>query len=475
MRPLQGSGSSRECPSRETLLRSWPRLDLTFLTHIFSVRQYEEAATELLKEDIKLAKVDCTAETDLCGAHDVQGYPTLKVFRKGSPSEYGGPRKTDGIISYMRKQALPALSTVTATNFTEFKEKDKVVAIAYVAEGDSTSFDVINQIAEKYRDDFLFGVSHDESLAKKAGVEAPGLVLYRKFDEPEIKYQKTIVEDDIVDFLRSESIPIIDELGPDNFMIYAGSGKPLAYLFADPESKDLSNHLEIIKPLAKANRGKINFVWIDAVKFANHGKSLNIQGDNWPAFAIQDIENNLKFPLEDISDDLYKKVSDFVGQYTSGALKPSVKSEPVPKEQDGPVYVLVADEFEKVVLEDDTKDKLVEFYAPWCGHCKKLAPTYDTLGKKYAGAKDKVLIAKMDVTANDVPPAAGFQVQSFPTIKFQAAGSKEWIDYEGDRSLEGFTTFITLNGKHKVEVDLDAVNETETKKEEEAPIHHEEL
>lgn len=64
---------------------------------------YEEAATVLKNQSIKLAKVDCTAETELCSAHGVNGYPTLKVFRNGDPSDYGGSRKTDGIVSYMKK------------------------------------------------------------------------------------------------------------------------------------------------------------------------------------------------------------------------------------------------------------------------------------------------------------------------------------------------------------------------------------
>jgi len=64
---------------------------------------YEEAATELKGKNIKLAKVDCTEQADLCGEYGVTGYPTLKVFRNGVPTDYTGPRKADGIISYMVK------------------------------------------------------------------------------------------------------------------------------------------------------------------------------------------------------------------------------------------------------------------------------------------------------------------------------------------------------------------------------------
>ena len=48
-----------------------------------------------------------------------------------------------------------------------------------------------------------------------------------------------------------------------------------------------------------------------------------------------------------------------------------------------------------------SQDVLVEFYAPWCGHCKKLTPIYDELGAKRAD--EDVEIVKMDATANDVP------------------------------------------------------------------------
>lgn len=69
----------------------------------------------------------------------------------------------------------------------------------------------------------------------------------------------------------------------------------------------------------------------------------------------------------------------FLTQLQAGELEPYLKSEPIPT-QDGPVTVAVAKNFDEVVTNTD-KDVLIEFYAPWCGHCKKLAPTYDELGE----------------------------------------------------------------------------------------------
>jgi protein disulfide-isomerase A1 len=58
--------------------------------------KYEEAATELKAKDIPLVKVDCTEEEELCRTYEVDGYPTLKVFRGAdSHKPYAGARKTD--------------------------------------------------------------------------------------------------------------------------------------------------------------------------------------------------------------------------------------------------------------------------------------------------------------------------------------------------------------------------------------------
>ena len=59
-----------------------------------------------------------------------------------------------------------------------------------------------------------------------------------------------------------------------------------------------------------------------------------------------------------------------------GEIDPYLKSEDVPESNDGPVKVAVAKNFDSLVT-DSGKDSLVEFYAPWCGHCKKLTPIYE--------------------------------------------------------------------------------------------------
>jgi len=88
---------------------------------------------------------------------------------------------------------------------------------------------------------------------------------------------------------------------------------------------------------------------------------------------------------------------------------------------------------------DKTKDVLVKYYAPWCGHCKKLAPIWEELGEAYKDNADLV-IAKFDATLNE---ASGVQIQGYPTLLWYPKGDKSGIKYEGDRDLEGFKKFLT--------------------------------
>ncbi|KZT60221.1 hypothetical protein CALCODRAFT_492806 [Calocera cornea HHB12733] len=415
---------------------------------------YEEAATQLKDKGIKLAKVDCVANADLCQDNGVSGYPTLKVYRNGTPAEYGGNRKTEGIVSYMLKQSLPAVTDVTESTYDEFVKADRVVIVAYVSSPTDAPAPVFSSVAEAHRDDYLFGISTDPAVAKAAGVTPPAIVLYKSFDEGKDEVPSEGIEhighERLEQFIIDNSMPLFDEISGENYGKYAMTELPLAYTFVDPS--DEAAKFAVIKeltPVAKEFKGEINFVWIDATKFAEHAKNLNVKEPKWPAFVIQDLKENSKFPLDQAKPVDAETVRALTQGFLSGDIKPTLKSQPVPPSQDEDVFVLVSDEFDKVVF-DDARDVFVEFYAPWCGHCKRLAPTWDSLGQKFADHKDKILIAKMDATENDIPPSAGFQVQSFPTIKFKPAGMASFIDYEGDRSLESLTEFIELRMRNKL-------------------------
>ncbi|KAH6650157.1 protein disulfide-isomerase precursor [Chaetomium tenue] len=445
--------------------------------------EYEEAATSLKEKDIKVVKVDCTEEADLCQQHGVEGYPTLKVFRGlDNVSPYKGQRKAAAITSYMVKQSLPAVSEVTKDTLEEFKKADKVVLVAYLDAADKASSEVFTAAAEKLRDNYPFGVSTDAALAEAEGVTAPAVVLYKDFDEGKSVFSEKFDAEEIEKFAKTAATPLIGEVGPETYSDYMSAGLPLAYIFAETaeERKEIS---ELLKPIAEAQRGVVNFGTIDAKSFGAHAGNLNLKTDKFPAFAIQEVAKNQKFPFDQEKEITFDAIKAFVDDFVAGKVEPSIKSEPIPETQEGPVTVVVAKNYNDIVL-DDTKDVLIEFYAPWCGHCKSLAPKYEELAALYGKSefKDQVVIAKVDATANDVPD----EIQGFPTIKLYPAGNKaEAVTYSGSRTVEDLIKFIAENGKYKASVteeveepssaETEAASETETKAEEAKETEHDEL
>jgi len=346
----------------------------------------------------------------------------------------------------MTKQSLPAVSDLTAETIEEFKTADKVVLVAYFAADDKASNETFTSVANGLRDNYLFGATNDASLAKKEGVSQPSLVLYKSFDDGKDVFTETFDKETIEKFAKTAATPLVGEVGPETYSDYMAAGIPLAYIFAEtPEEREtLAKEL---KPLAQKHKGAINFATIDAKAFGQHAGNLNLEVGKFPAFAIQKTDKNQKFPYDQTKAITETEIGAFIEDFVAGNVDPSVKSEPIPESQDGPVAVVVAKNYDDIVINND-KDVLVEFYAPWCGHCKALAPKYEELGALYGSPElsKLVTIAKVDATANDVPD----EIQGFPTIKLFPAGKKDSpVDYSGARTVEDLAAFIKENGSHK--------------------------
>jgi protein disulfide-isomerase A1 len=403
---------------------------------------YAEAA-KTLQGEVPVAKVDCTVEKEICGEQQVRGFPTLKFFQSGKPVEYQGARTAEAIVSFIRKNTGPAAIDVTQENLELFTTMDAVVVLGLFEDGGSDEAKEFLKFAEKHRSRYQFGLAHSLPVRSHYKVEndKAALVVAGKNLDAAVTYKGEWTAEKLQEFVVAESFPVLGEIGPETYQGYMDRGLPFLWIFVDasefPSSGALGSTLAAVKSVAADFKGKFSAVYLDGDKYSRHRNQLGHTGD-LPGALLENSQTSKKylFSQELTADNLRQ----FLQSYVDGTLEPFLKSEEIPETQEGPVTVVVGKTFESIVF-DDSKDVFVEFYAPWCGHCKSLAPTYDTLAQHYASVSDLV-IAKVDVTSNDVPE----QIEGFPTLILYKKGSKgSPVKYNGDRTLQDLRKFLSTH------------------------------
>jgi len=395
-------------------------------------------AADILEKDgegVILAEVDCTVETDLANRFDVHGYPTLYVFHKGEKSEYKGPREANGIVKYMRAQAGPAAKPLK--NEEELKafidRKGDIKFVAFTKE-DSKIGQTFVKAANALRDNYVFGITPSTSE------RTDKIVAFRNFDkeDKEVVYDGKNDLDALRKWIHETSLPLAGVYDENTRERYGSLPMLCVYgkVSAENDPAGLRYILNRIRPIAKDFKGKLHFVAVD--NNDNNFHEMNLNKDEKYQIAIVDGEKLYKSELNALKKDDIKA---FVQLFVDGKAEQYIKSEEVPAAiKAGEVEVVVGKTFEKTITKTET-DTLVVAYAPWCGHCKALLPTWEELAKKYNVDGSKLRIAKIDATANFIP--SEFEVHGYPSIFWVSAGKGDKpVKYEGGRDKEEFEKYI---------------------------------
>ena len=145
-----------------------------------------------------------------------------------------------------------------------------------------------------------------------------------------------------------------------------------------------------------------------------------------------------KNPKYKVLTNTREAIAQLLRDFRDGKARQYFKSDPIPLANEQPVKVVVGATFADFVLKSD-KHVLLEAYAPWCGACKQLEPTYQALARRLLGVDD-LIVAKIDAASNEHPR---LETKGFPTIKFYKRGRKDKpIEFSGERDLQGFVAFL---------------------------------
>jgi protein disulfide isomerase family A protein 3 len=415
--------------------------------------EFQKAAKTLLANDppVTLAQVDCTeGGKGTCGRFEVRGYPTVKIFKGGElSSDYNGPREAGGIVKTMKSQVGPASKECkTVAEAEALLAKGEVVVFGFGASG-TDHMKTFAKVSDKLRENVAFGHSDNSDVGEKLGHQNK-VVLFRpknlknKFEEGELVYDGSETDKTaMTNWVNKNYHGLAGVRTTDNAKDFTN---PLvvAYYAVDyvKNPKGSQYWRNRVLKIAKDHPGNMYAV-SNKDDFQHELSEFGfdyVTGDK-PVVTAKDAQGQKFKMTADFSMDTF---GEFLTQLAAGELEPYMKSEPVPDTQ-GNVKVAVAKNFDELVTKNE-KDVLVEFYAPWCGHCKKLTPIYDELGDKMAD--EDVEIVKMDATANDVPPA--FSVSGFPTLFWLPSSTKKPVSYNGGRELDDFVKYIAKEATNEL-------------------------
>lgn len=400
--------------------------------------EYEKAATEL-KGKVSLAKVDATEEKELASKYNVKGFPTLVWFEDAKEVEYDGGRTSDTIVEWVRSMTGPA-----------------VIETSVVPTPSGTRPNVA-LYADSLQSGFEAAAKTNRRKASWYFVKTPGsnkAVLHHAGEDPIELYDGPGDKAKLSTFLSDNALPLFGKLDGDSFEKYMEAGKGLIWsLFPNPDGNFAEvekQYRPMMSQVAKKVKGRYFVTLTDLDKFKEAVESM-LGVTEAPAIAVQKKAGDKKKYVH-TGEMTEQAIARFIEDVDAGRVQPMLKSEPPPATNEEPVRVAVGSTLKSEVFTPD-KDVMLEVYAPWCGHCKKLDPEYTKLAKKIKKEEltDLLQIVKIDGTAND-SPVDSIEWSGFPSIFFVKAGSSEPLTYEGERTAKGLWKYIKKHATKAQEI-----------------------
>jgi len=414
-------------------------------------------AGDLLKEDgIPMFAVNADEDENrpLAQRFGVQGFPTISIFRKSdieNPIPYNGARTAEAFADGVRVFSGPAATQLDQADDSLIHDKDiehtKVTVVAFLEKLGGEEQKAFEAAADKIRQDGHYYFTDNLEIAKvihqDLEVKANTLLVYRHYDGEYKRSEAIGSEDDIVKFINANYVaPFLDFSAMSGSIaerVYRGDHTFNVFVYGDESKKDE------IKEWAAKIPEKFAGDLAPAVIFDVKGDQSRIAGyfgfsnDLDVSLAVTNLNKDKhNFVMDESATE--ESAFQYIEDVVAGKIKRSIKSEEVPATNSEPVKVVVGKNFNDLVLSG--KNVLLEIYAPWCGHCKSLAPIYEELAKDMESDAG-IVIAKIDGTANDVPDER-FSFTGFPTLHFIDSEGKVQ-KYEGPREKEAIKSFLEEN------------------------------
>jgi len=394
--------------------------------------EYAQAAQELAAagSKVKLAKVDATENGDLAQKYGVQGYPTLFWFTKDNNYEaesYGGGREADTIQSWVKRQTVTTLDLLPSQDELKSVLESAKSYATIVLYGESQAFKGLVNMARSVLDLAFYQITDESQFGDYKNGD---IISYSARRDPvPITYTN---DEELESSVKKDAYPAVVEFTPENFQRLVNNEYVLVAVADYNKDGEKEALIDLLNEVMTSERAeKFGVMYGDSNQLGRGVEGAGASGTVYPTIISINPVDNSYVAFNEEKEFNAANVAQFADGLLDGTTEPFRKSEPIPEANDEAVVTLVAKNFDTI----KGKNALVEYYAPWCGHCKSLAPVYEEAAASLKGLD--VIVAKIDATANYVEE----QIRGFPTlIWYGADGSSE--PFEGDRTLEGIASFI---------------------------------
>lgn len=420
--------------------------------------EFEKAASLLKSQNFILGKLDCIKNEKIEIIYEIEAYPTLMLIIGEEKIIYKGNRTYEDIKKWLEEKTRP--------NFVEIKNKKELdnfskdkLCMVYFGNNETTINEII--IAERKFETMPLGIVSNEDLIKS---EYPKdekkefkeyINIYKTFDDKKNTLRGKLSSKNILKFANLYSYPKVIEFTDETSKIIFAKHQPALVIFGSKSGKernpkDYNDSLNLLRYMWPQIKDKIRLFVCDikGIMAATMAEYCGVGMDNIPKVFIIQAEGETTKKYEMRAGINEENILYFIDQWRKGKLTPYIRSEQIPQKNNPDLVKLVGYNFHKEVLEND-KDVLVYFVSPWCKRCRDFEPELEKLSKKLKQYNNKILIAKIDATLNDVDEV---QIHNFPTILFYPGNGKdkEPLEIKGKKnSIEMIEKFIIKNGYHK--------------------------
>ncbi|MCP3683415.1 MAG: thioredoxin fold domain-containing protein [bacterium] len=213
--------------------------------------EFAKAAAILAKDDppLNIGKVDATVHKELGKKYDVSGYPSLKFFVDGNPTEYNGGRTEPEIVSWLRKKTGPPSKEFTAASDVEAWNNSNEVGLVFFG-SNAELFEVFQNVARS-NDDVSFGYCSTDECLTHFNAKHGQVTIFKKFDEKRNDLTEPFTSDSLSGFIIKFSSPKVMKFDEKCAQLIFGKATPGIFFYRDPNSSDANKWQEMAAALSE--------------------------------------------------------------------------------------------------------------------------------------------------------------------------------------------------------------------------------